>query len=106
MTFTLRDIFGDSDECRIMEVFAENPEDVFSTTDIMRMTDVESRTVVYRHVTKLIYSGVLMLYGRDGNIEMYKLNTNNKIPKILVMLECAMSAEWLDRFMGDVDSDE
>ena len=99
MTFTLRDIFGDSPECRIMEAFVENPDDVLSASDIARMVDVEPGSAVYRHITKLIYNGVVMLYGRNGNVEVYKLNTNNKIPKILVMLECAMSAEWLDRFM-------
>ena len=103
MTFTFRDLFGDSDECRIMEAFAENPDDVLSATDLMRIVDVESRAVVYQHVTKLIYNNIVILQGREGNIEMYKLNTDNKISKILILLESTMSSAWLCWLLEECD---
>ena len=94
MTFILRDLFGDSPECRIMEVFVENPDCVFSEYEISQLADAAPGWVVYKHMTKLIHNEVVMLYGYDGNVATYKLNTNNIISKILSTLNDTMMSEW------------
>lgn len=101
MTFVLTDLFGESDECRILEVFVENPECELSSTEIMHLADVGSRKAVYAHITRLMYNDVIMLAGRDGNIEMYKLNCDNTMAKILITLERTMASMRLGRLLDD-----
>lgn len=93
MTFILTELFSDSPQCRIIEIFVENPDDVLSLHEIKRMSSVESGWAVYNCINNLIDLDIVEFCGMDGNIKIYKLNTHNTIVKILITLERSMVAE-------------
>ena len=103
MTLVLTDLFGDSDKCRIIGVFVENPECAFLMTEVMCLADVKSYITTHKHITELICNDIVMLYNHDRDINMYKLNCNNKVARILALLESAMMSEWFGRLIEECD---
>ena len=103
MAFTLRDIFGDSNRCRVVEVFVENPECVFSEYEVSQLAEVKSGVVTHEYITDLICNDIVISYGHDGNIEVYKLNINNEVVRSLIKLNKAIAAYWMNTIFEDCD---
>ena len=103
MAFTLIDIFGNSNKCRVVEVFVENPECVFSEYKVSQLAEVKSGVVTHEYITDLIRNDIVTSYSHDGNIEVYKLNTNNEVVKSLIKLDKAITMYWMNTIFEDCD---
>ena len=68
--------FGGSARVRIIDVFAENPEDDLSAPRIMEMTGI-SRRNVYLVLEALMTEGILVKGRRIGKCDHYLLNPSD-----------------------------
>ena len=89
-------LFSDRVKCMILETFIENPKDILSVHEIRKMIDVTPLMDIEIYINKLIKEDIIHDYTFDDGIKMYQLNTDNKIVKILMILEYQMTYDKWD----------
>lgn len=57
---------------RIERLFSNNPDGLYSATDVQILTGVDDAAYIIRHITKLIYNDTVELHSYNGNIELFK----------------------------------
>lgn len=102
MTFILTELFGNSEETRITEVFMENPDDEFLLHQVALAAEVGFHEIIQKHIIKLIDNDIVIsrLYNEfDNDIFIYKLNIDNPKVKMLIMLERTMVADRMNKLL-------
>lgn len=96
----LSKIFGECNQVKILEMFAENPNKLLYVADIVKLTGI-SKITVNSHVNKLLDEGIIEKGEKDGRVQFYKLNINNSKAKIIRLLEQYISSENLGALIPD-----
>jgi len=95
---TLSKLFGDCPNVKILECFADNYKEDLSIEDIVYMSDVP-RTTVYRKIRRLLEDGIIKKTNHYGKTQLYALNMENEIPRVLVYLETILAQRELEKTM-------
>ena len=86
----IRDLFADGDSAKVLDFLLDYPEGLFSKADIMRDTHVS-----FRKLKKVILPfeqlGIIVLSKKIARANLYKLNNENEIFRILVKLDMKIS---------------
>lgn len=82
------DIFGKVPKVKVLETFAENPNDALSAPEVSRATGV-TKKAVYMIVRKYVSDGILTKENKDG-VEVYRLNKNDLRAYTLIKIEPLM----------------
>ncbi|MFH1315886.1 MAG: hypothetical protein ABII01_00015 [Candidatus Woesearchaeota archaeon] len=77
--------FGDSPKIRVLDMLITGRELDYSKSDIAEQAGI-GRATFYRLLDGLLDSKIIILTRKIGNIQLYKLNQNNKDMKKIVEL--------------------
>jgi predicted DNA-binding transcriptional regulator len=88
-------LLGTSPRVAVVEAFAENPDEILSVPEIVRITRVSKRAV-YIHVRKLLRDGMLVMRDRVGKCDYYQLNKTDPRGKAVVYLADVMAMGQLE----------
>jgi DNA-binding transcriptional ArsR family regulator len=89
------DIFGDNPQTKILDFLADQPRYDYNISDIAEKSNV-SRPTVYK-VIKNLLAKKLVIKTRDiGNSPMFKLNTENKLVRIILKFDFEIAKQYAD----------
>jgi len=99
----LSEIFKECPQVRIIEIFAENQNEMLCLTDIEKSTGI-TRITIANHISKLLEERIIEKKGKDGRKQFYQINVVNPKVKILLRLEEVIISENLgDLIKGNKD---
>ncbi|MFQ6055448.1 MAG: winged helix-turn-helix domain-containing protein [Methanosarcinales archaeon] len=84
-------IFGNSPQVKIVEKFVENYEDEISALN---------KSIIYRHIKKLLSEGIIHKTKKVGKTQLYKLNKENAKAEMILLLEKYMVSERLNKILN------
>lgn len=84
--FVLPFIFGDAPEVLILDIFLENPDYLFTLEAVKDASGITGEMDAHTCLIGLTQNDIIYTFGYDGNVEIFKLKSSNKIVKILLDL--------------------
>lgn len=100
----LTELFGECKKTQILEILLENKDEELSAPEIEEMSDF-SKGTVYKYLKKLLDEGIIEEARKVGKTQFYKLNLDNHVARLLLILEnliikqkleCEMITETLE----------
>ena len=85
----IKELFGSSNECRIIDLFIQNPDDEYLFHQVMIRACSPYTTVTAKHITKLLHNDIIIqrpYVEFDENMPIYKLNKDNKMVKLMIVI--------------------
>ncbi len=87
------DYFGNTPKIRILDLLLTGRELDYSISDISQHTKI-GRATFYRLLNDLLKNEIIIITRKVGNIQLYKLNMNNKdVVKIAAFYDALLSGK-------------
>jgi hypothetical protein len=99
--FVLTKIFGDYYQAKIIEIFLENYDKELTIPEIIEMAET-SRGSSYKYFEHLVSEKIVKKTRKIGKTQLYQLNLEHPITKILVELEHYIFKSGIEKLIGEV----
>lgn len=92
----LTELFGGCKKTQILEILLENKDEELSAPEIEEMSDF-SKGTVYKYLKKLLDEEIIEETRKVGKTQFYKLNIENHVARLLLILENLIIKQKLER---------